>query len=1315
MKKRTLTLTLTLMAVCFLGIQSFAQQTVNMPLNNGPQSFTATAGACPAFNFFDNGGPAGVYANNSGTNSVVTFAPATAGNKIRVTFTQFQCEANFDALYVWDGPSTASPNIPGAGAVIFPVFAGGPWNGATAPNNVGPNIVQATAGNASGALTFGFSSDASVQQAGWQSTIVEVPSGACAMTAPANIVTSTDPGICAANVTTPVPAFSPGGCQADFNLLYSVNNGPFIDLGVNASGNVVLTNIPPGANVITWQLASIVCGDPIVVSSVTQNITVNDEVPPTIDCPSSFTVNLSPGECCQFVTWPEPVIDDNCPLLGVGPAMVLEQDPPQTNFWTGYMNNLTNLTAGTLQISQVEVRASTLIGAGTYNIRVFMKTGSFVGFENNAAAWTLVGEVNAPLNSFLPGNLVDIPFSAPFDIAPGDDAGIYVVCNNGTSVRVFASLQNTPTDDGFLRINNNPGRWISGFFGGVIFPGENPWPDIDITYNTLTQAGSEQIFGPAPGSELCIEDSPYEIGYQVTDAQGNTATCSFTVSVNEFPNAISTLICNDQVNISLDSTCTVIVNADQVLEGGPYGCYDNYLVQVDKIAPFGNGPWVPAVLGPSDIGKNYAVRVVDPATGNSCWGMIKVEDKIAPNLSCPDAFATCGDDLTPCASAGGFGTAMDLEQNVNFTNFWTGYMTNLENKVAQPMQISMVNVQASLAGAPAGNYTLSAYMKVGTFQGFENNAAAWTLVGEVDANVTAGFPTVLLFDIPFSTPFVIPPGEIAGLYIVANNGAGTTVRVVAELLTSDEEDDNLRIVNSTPGQWVNGLFGGVAFPNETPKPQLIVSYALLGDAPCLPNDLELNVNAFLTGPNTYRANIGAGDPVLETCSDVTLTYSDTEQSQPCGGTLDRIVSRKWTASDASGNTSTCIQTINVAKPSLGAVQVPPSYDDVDQPALECNGQFPTPQVLESLDLQGFPYFNDKPIACGLSIDFEDNIIDVCDGTYKVRREWVLLDWCTGEDIEYVQLIKVKDDQGPDIACPANLTVSTDPFTCCATVDLPDVIVSDVCSRINNVTAMIIGIDPTTFDTIGMFNVGSSLTSFPGNSPKDPDTLAQVGSTPCLPLGTHTVIYTVEDDCGNTSSCEFRLTVRDFTPPVAACDEFTVVSIGLDDPFDCYLPSDDGCQFAGVTWIKATTFDDGSYDNCGDVRFRVQRMQPYSDCILGLNPINGMPECDPLIDPFPDFPSEFERAISEGDSIKFYCCEVGTSQMIILRIYQVDINGNITVGPDGSPVVNECMVEVEVQDKLKPVCQAPANVTVSCENFDPSFWAYGNASVFDLLP
>src|SRR5690606_24816748 len=76
------------------------QECINM--QNG--TFTT----CDA-SFFDSGGPTNTYAPNE--DFTITFTPATLGDVINVEFLTFQVEANWDALYVYDGPSTASPLI----------------------------------------------------------------------------------------------------------------------------------------------------------------------------------------------------------------------------------------------------------------------------------------------------------------------------------------------------------------------------------------------------------------------------------------------------------------------------------------------------------------------------------------------------------------------------------------------------------------------------------------------------------------------------------------------------------------------------------------------------------------------------------------------------------------------------------------------------------------------------------------------------------------------------------------------------------------------------------------------------------------------------------------------------------------------------------------------------------------------------------------------------------------------------------------------------------------------------------------------------
>jgi hypothetical protein len=161
------------------------------------------------------------------------------------------------------------------------------------------------------------------------------------------------------------------------------------------------------------------------------------------------------------------------------------------------------------------------------------------------------------------------------------------------------------------------------------------------------------ITGGAGGNSVLVTSgfpsgSEFPIGttttcYEVTDAQNNTATCCFDVTVEEFPNPIASLTCNDLVPISLAlPDCQFDIPVDTILEGGPYRCFDHYIVEIDNLPPFGNGPWVPAIVGVADIGQTYTIRVTDPDTGNKCWGMVHVQDVLPPQMQCSYIMVDCG-------------------------------------------------------------------------------------------------------------------------------------------------------------------------------------------------------------------------------------------------------------------------------------------------------------------------------------------------------------------------------------------------------------------------------------------------------------------------------------------------------------------------------------------------------------------------------------------------------------------------------------------------------------------------------------------------
>jgi hypothetical protein len=147
----------------------------------------------------------------------------------------------------------------------------------------------------------------------------------------------------------------------------------------------------------------------------------------------------------------------------------------------------------------------------------------------------------------------------------------------------------------------------------------------------------------------------------------------------------------------------------------------------------------------------------------------------------------------------------------------------------------------------------------------------------------------------------------------------------------------------------------------------------------------------------------------------------------------------------------------------------------------------------------------------------------------------------------------------------------------------------------------------------------------------------------LPAGEYMLDYEVTDVCNNTSTCSSYVIVKDNLAPNTVCDQVTKVSLDAN----------------GKGRVFAITFDDGSTDNCGVASFRVRRM--IGQCGFG---------------------TQF------GEFVDFCCEDIGTTQMVALEV--TDIHGN----------KNTCMIEVLVEDKLKPSITCPPNITLACtDNYD----------------
>ncbi|HND89501.1 MAG TPA: hypothetical protein PK971_14305, partial [Saprospiraceae bacterium] len=170
--------------------------------------------------------------------------------------------------------------------------------------------------------------------------------------------------------------------------------------------------------------------------------------------------------------------------------------------------------------------------------------------------------------------------------------------------------------------------------------------DFNIVSASFTVNGKPATaFYPSDGvGQYFIE---YTVNGGVPKANGATDPGCIQ-KVSKFVHVIATpdqLSCNDQVYFSLDADCSEEIQPDDILEGS-YGCFDDYSVRLTTV-PL-NLPVASAVMTSANIGKTYKVTVTHLVSGNSCWGLITIEDKLAPTISCQDITVTCAvEDFSP--------------------------------------------------------------------------------------------------------------------------------------------------------------------------------------------------------------------------------------------------------------------------------------------------------------------------------------------------------------------------------------------------------------------------------------------------------------------------------------------------------------------------------------------------------------------------------------------------------------------------------------------------------------------------------------------
>lgn len=332
-----------------------------------------------------------------------------------------------------------------------------------------------------------------------------------------------------------------------------------------------------------------------------------------------------------------------------------------------------------------------------------------------------------------------------------------------------------------------------------------------------------------------------------------------------------------------------------------------------------------------------------------------------------------------------------------------------------------------------------------------------------------------------------------------------------------------------------------------------------------PDDVTVNCDADLSDP----LNTGGFPVVLDNCDSLQATFTDEKGHSSCA---TGIVTRTWRVEKIlvgpDGLPGTSDDVIKFAECEQIITVVDTTEVDIQWPTdltILCTGNAISlaPGDLHVYNRQDTIY--DRPIVTGedcehLGISFDDQVFQLCGPeSYKVRRVWHIVDWCSDLDTSYVQTLWVKDEDPPILDVEdVVVDITTNVPACEAFVELiADA--SDACTQV-------------------FVQNDSRFTNLSGRD-----------ASGIYPKGTTEVTFIASDACGNRTTKTVTVTVRDAKAPVAICGA----------GFSAALKA------TGQVTVCAEMFNRGSYDNCTfqeNLVYSIQQLDAQG------NPVDAPQEC-----------------------------------------------------------------------------------------------------------
>lgn len=250
------------------------------------------------------------------------------------------------------------------------------------------------------------------------------------------------------------------------------------------------------------------------------------------------------------------------------------------------------------------------------------------------------------------------------------------------------------------------------------------------------------------------------------------------------------------------------------------------------------------------------------------------------NISATSDTVCAGQSTTLTANATGPGSALT-------TTFAAG--NNHRGNMFDVTAVNTVTI-TSFDAHPMSNTTIEIYYKSGTWVGFENSPASWTLVGS--ASVTAQ-PTGNPTPVPVAVNVTIPAGQTYAFYVTSTNTAvslnytdGTTVGNVyasdANIQFKEGAGLEYPFTNGTGSTFTPRIWNGIihySMPSGTPSYLWNTTATTQSISPVVSSTTTYSVDVTVPGcPSTLSASVAIVAnqlPVVLAGNDTTLCGSNT--------------------------------------------------------------------------------------------------------------------------------------------------------------------------------------------------------------------------------------------------------------------------------------------------------------------------------------------------------------------------------------------------------------------------------------------------------